>query len=276
MIPIRDENPTSTFPYVTIFLIALNTFIYFFPINIPTRVYTYYKYGVIPALMVTQGNEERYQETWDEMKQEVMRNRPSPAFKSLRQFVSEIAQWKLTKDAIARLDEDGDLKARFELLTLLSALFFHGGFMHFFVNMLFLWIFGNNIEDATGHGKFLLFYFLCGILASIVHIAIFSGSGVPTIGASGAISGVLGAYLLLYPRAEILTLIPIPPFLYPLDLPAYIFLLYWVFVQFISGLPSLGRIGGGVAWFAHIGGFFVGIALIALFKKKGIKFFKQP
>ena len=276
MIPIRDKNPTKTFPYVTIFLIILNILIYFFPTfshnTTVVRLYTYYKHGVIPGLFQAQTNRDKHEEIWQELKTKSLQP-PIPFGKRVRQYQQELFHWKAMETVFRWFEEEGGHKARFELATLFTSMFLHGGILHLLGNMLFLWIFGNNIEDACGHLKFVIFYLSCGLAASFVHLAVSSGSLVPTIGASGAISGILGAYLLLYPKAEILTLVPIYPFMYPIELPAAAFLIYWIALQFISGLPSLGRIGGGVAWFAHIGGFFAGLILIIILKKRQIKFF---
>jgi len=165
------------------------------------------------------------------------------------------------------------LPASFSLIT---SMFLHGGFMHLVGNMLYLWIFGNNIEDAMGHGRFVLFYLLCGVLAALSHALTDTGSEVPMIGASGAISGILGAYLLLYPRAQVLVLIPLGFILQRMYLPAGIVLGMWFLLQLISGSASVGQGGGGVAWFAHIGGFVSGMILIGFFKYRSVKFFNPP
>lgn len=153
-------------------------------------------------------------------------------------------------------------------LTLLTSMFMHGGFMHAGGNMLYLWIFGNNIEDALGHIKFLLFYLLCGFAAHAAQIAVGSGSVIPTIGASGAISGVLAAYLVLYPRARVLTLVFLGFFIRVVQVPAFVLLLFWILMQSFQGFASLGAeqgARGGVAWFEHIGGFAAGLVLIKIF-----------
>jgi len=152
-----------------------------------------------------------------------------------------------------------------------SSMFLHGGLLHIGGNMLFLWIFGNNIEDYLGHFKFLVFYLACGVVATLAHVFTHPYSSLPIVGASGAISGVLGAYFLLFPRARVLTLVPIFFFLYFIEVPAYFFLGVYILFQFLNGLPSLAgdpHTAQGVAWFAHIGGFFSGIALLLIFRKR--------
>jgi membrane associated rhomboid family serine protease len=161
-------------------------------------------------------------------------------------------------------------------LTLLTSMFLHGGLMHLAGNMLYLWIFGNNIEDAMGHVRFVVFYVVCGLAAAMTHALTDPGSTIPMIGASGAISGVLGAYLLLYPRAQILVLVPLGIFTRLMYIPAGWVLGLWFFMQLISGSGSIGRGGGGVAWFAHIGGFIAGMVLIGFFKSPSVRFFNPP
>lgn len=160
-------------------------------------------------------------------------------------------------------------------VTFFTAMFLHGGFFHLGGNMLFLWIFGNNVEDATGHFRFIVFYLVAGLAASWTHVLLNTSSRLPMIGASGAVSGVLGAYLLLYPRARVLTLIPIGFFLQTLLIPAGFFLGLWFLLQFFSGWASLGKQGAGVAWSAHIGGFAAGMALLLLLKKRRVKLFSR-
>jgi len=139
--------------------------------------------------------------------------------------------------------------------------------------MLYLWIFGNNIEDVMGQVRFVIFYVVCGILAALSHAAVDSNSTIPMVGASGAISGVLGAYLMLFPRAQVLVLIPLGVFTRLMYVPAGFVLGLWFVMQLLSGGMSLGREGGGVAFFAHVGGFVAGIALIGLFKRSDVRFF---
>lgn len=152
-----------------------------------------------------------------------------------------------------------------------TSMFLHGGFLHLAGNMLFLWIFGNNIEDYFGHVKFVLFYVACGVAGAMAHILTQGASTVPMIGASGAISGVLGAYFLLFPRAKVLTLFPIIIFFYFIEIPAFIFLGIYILLQLLYALPSLmggSATGPGVAWLAHIGGFAAGIVLLLLLPKR--------
>jgi membrane associated rhomboid family serine protease len=149
----------------------------------------------------------------------------------------------------------------YNILTIFTSMFLHGGILHLGGNMLYLWIFGNNVEDAAGHSRFILFYLFSGVAAALVQCSVDPGSAVPMIGASGAISGILGAYLLLYPRARVKTLIFIFVFITTVDIPAMAFLSLWFFVQIIFSHSQ------GVAWFAHIGGFLFGLATIKLFTR---------
>jgi hypothetical protein len=162
---------------------------------------------------------------------------------------------------------DPALAARFsdlqQALPFLTSMFLHGGLMHILGNMWFLYVFGDNVEDTLGHGRYLLFYLLSGLAAGVAHLLINWGSRIPTIGASGAISGVMGAYLLLHPRARILTLIPIVFFFQFVEVPAFIFLGLWLLMQFFSASLTRGDVGG-VAWWAHIGGFAAGMVVLKL------------
>jgi membrane associated rhomboid family serine protease len=153
-----------------------------------------------------------------------------------------------------------------EGLSALLSMFLHGGWLHILGNMLYLWIFGDNIEDRLGHLRFLLFYLLCGYAATFAHAIFNAASTVPAIGASGAIAGVLGAYLILHPGARIVTLVFLGFFFTTVEVPAIVFLPIWFLIQFFSGVASLGAPGdaGGVAWFAHIGGFVAGPLLLFL------------
>ena len=156
-------------------------------------------------------------------------------------------------------------------LTAITSMFTHGGWFHLIGNMVFLWVFGNNIEDAMGHVKFILFYLLCGIAAAATQTFLRPHSIVPMVGASGAISGVLGAYLLLYPRVRVHTLIILPIYITTVALPAYVMLGYWIVLQLLGGVGSLSELErGGVAFFAHVGGFVAGIVLVRLFVSEDV------
>lgn len=157
------------------------------------------------------------------------------------------------------------------LVPVFTSMFIHGGWLHLIGNMLFLFVFGRSVEDRYGHGGFLLLYFLSGFGAAITHIAFNAGSHVPTIGASGAIAGVLGAYLISFPTARITTLIPLLFFFWTVRLPAVLVLLYWFLIQFVAGFQMLAiesATHGGVAWWAHVGGFLLGMALALILPKR--------
>ncbi|MBI4417332.1 MAG: rhomboid family intramembrane serine protease [Ignavibacteriales bacterium] len=156
------------------------------------------------------------------------------------------------------------------ILPLFTSMFLHAGWLHLGGNMLYLWIFGDNIEDRLGHAGYLGFYALCGLAAGLLHLILDPESTIPTVGASGAISGVLGAYLVMFPKARVLTVIPVFFFLQVAELPALIVLGFWFVIQFLNGLVSLGydTAGmGGVAWWAHVGGFVAGVVLIVPMRK---------
>jgi membrane associated rhomboid family serine protease len=168
-----------------------------------------------------------------------------------------VSQWGIVPDRIQQ-----------NLPSLFTSMFLHGGWMHLIGNMLYLWVFGRNIEDLIGGGRFLALYLVCGLAAAVVHVIFNPYSRMPTIGASGAIAGVMGAYLIKFPRARIITLVPIFFFFTTVELPAAILLVFWFAIQFFWGFGSLGESnysGGGTAWFAHIGGFIAGMLLIRLF-----------
>ena len=168
-----------------------------------------------------------------------------------------VKTWGIVPDAISG-----------HLYTLLTSMFLHGGWLHLLGNMLFLWVFGRNVEDLIGSGRFVWFYLGCGLVAGVVQVIANSSSPLPTVGASGAIAGVMGAYLIKFPRARIVTLIPIVIFITTMEIPAAFLLLWWFAIQFVSGIGSLAETdytGGGVAWFAHVGGFIAGMLLIRAF-----------
>src|SRR5215469_2854443 len=169
-----------------------------------------------------------------------------------------VEQWGLVPD-------------RLHLSALFTSMFLHGGWMHVLGNMLFLWVFGRNVEDLLGSARFLVFYLVCGLAAALTQILTNLYSPVPTIGASGAIAGVMGAYLVKFPRARIVTLLPIFFFFTTMEIPAALLLLFWFGMQFLSGIGSLTETdysGGGVAFFAHIGGFVAGMLLVKLFPER--------
>jgi len=157
------------------------------------------------------------------------------------------------------------------VVSLLTSMFLHGGFMHLFGNLLFLWVLGDNVEDALGHKRFIIFYLACGFIAALAHAIAEPTSQLPMIGASGAISGVIGAYLMVHPKARIKTLVGY----LILSLPAWVVLGLWIGLQFFSASAATGSEGGGVAWWAHIGGFIAGAILIVPMRRKGLALFDR-
>jgi membrane associated rhomboid family serine protease len=155
-----------------------------------------------------------------------------------------------------------------QYLHVLTSMFLHGGWMHLIGNMWFLWLFGNNVEDSMTRPRFIAFYLLCGLGAAVAQVMADPVSPIPMVGASGAISGVMGAYLVLYPRARVYTLLPLGFFITTVALPAWGMLLYWMAIQVFGGLAqTVAEEGGGVAFWAHVGGFLAGVALIKVFAK---------
>lgn len=164
-----------------------------------------------------------------------------------------------------------DIPSLGQVTTIFTSMFLHGGWLHLISNLLALYIFGDNIEDRIGHRRYLVFYLVCGLIAALIHIAFNSNSPVPTIGASGAISGVLGAYFILYPGARVITLIPL--FILPwfVEIPAVFYLGFWFLSQLFNGALSIAvgaQTYGGVAWWAHAGGFLAGLLLVGLFQQR--------
>ena len=164
----------------------------------------------------------------------------------------------------------GLVPAFFSVIKVFTSMFVHGGFVHLAGNMLFLWIFGDNVEDRLGHVRFLMFYLMCGFAAAVSQAVLNPGSLVPMVGASGAIAGVMGAYLVLYPRSRVLMLFPFPPILF--ELPAVFFLVMWFLVQFLNGVNQLpiferNAISGGVAFWAHVAGFVAGVLLVVVMRR---------
>ncbi len=151
-------------------------------------------------------------------------------------------------------------------LTPVSSMFLHGGWFHLIGNMWFLWVFGNNVEDSMGHIRFVVFYVLCGLAAAALQVAVNPASRIPMVGASGAIGGVMGAYIVLYPRVRVHMLVFLGFFVTTIAVPAFVMLGYWFLLQLLGGIPSLAGDGGGVAFWAHVGGFAAGAGLIVMFR----------
>ena len=182
-----------------------------------------------------------------------------------KEFQQAVVKWGAIPFEITHGEELTPELAFSVPLSLFSSMFMHGGFFHLAGNMLYLWIFGDNVEDKLGHIKFFIFYILCGLIATLTHILTTPNSQIPMVGASGAIAGVLGAYMIRFPGARILTLIFFGWFIRMTRISALFVLGFWFILQLLYGLPSLGSVGGGVAWFAHVGGFLTGIFLFKFF-----------
>ncbi len=218
MIPFKDDNPTSRFPFFTILIIALNCLVFIVELVHPGGMhYLLYSYGVIPRNILSFGDTQ-----------------PVPP-----------------------------------VVTVFTSMFLHGGLLHIGGNMLYLWIFGNNVEDRLGHLRFLLFYLVSGAIAAYAHSISSPSSPIPMVGASGAVAGILGAYLLLYPHARVHTLIFFGFFIQVIRVPAIVVIGFWGIIQILNGILSKGVVSqGGVAWFAHIGGFLFGLLTIRLWLPK--------
>ena len=270
MLPLKDNNPTAQFPVITVALIVINVAVFIWQLNFPTdKDLDQVGFGAIDQSSLEYGAIP-YRITHTDSRDCVIGGVPN----SQNQLEAGVV-CPGTKDfdravAIGRGDPQAvpipiDQAPWWE--TLFTSMFMHGGFLHIAGNMLFLWVFGNNIEDRLGRVKFLLFYVLAGLIAVYTQALIDSGSTAPTIGASGAIAGVLGAYALLFPKARVLTLIFIIFFVTLVEIPALILLAIWFILQFV---PALGQVavqtggGEGVAYFAHVGGFLFGLAVAAI------------
>ena len=221
MIPLRDTNPRTTFPWVTVLIIVANCLVFFREeIATPEQMELLMgAYALIPAR--------------------------TTAFFS-----------------------DASIPLSQAILPFFTSMFLHGGWLHLIGNMWFLWIFGDNVEDRVGHLRYVVLYLASGLAGAAAHVLFSAHSTLPTVGASGAIAGVMGAYLITFPSARILTLIPFF-FFFTIELRAYVILLYWLLIQFFYGAASLGATEagqGGVAWFAHVGGFAMGIPLMLLLR----------
>jgi len=240
MIPLYDNIPSRTVPVVNYTLIAVTSLMFLMQLTAP-RDQWIERLGMVPVRVWNPGK-----------RVEVIQQTPVHTPFGLR-----IVE-RSTKISAAIVPE---------WLTILTCIFLHGGWMHVIGNMWFLYIFGDNVEDCLGHVGYLLFYLCCGVLASFAHLATSASSAIPTIGASGAVAGVMGAYFLLYPRATVLSLIPIFFFFYTVVLPAPLFLGVWFLIQFFQGTLSISSMqAGGVAWWAHIGGFLAGMLVAATLK----------
>lgn len=162
------------------------------------------------------------------------------------------------------------------LINFITATFIHGGWVHVIGNMLFLWVFGDNVEDRLGHFKYLLFYLLAGIAGGVVHVITNPASTIPVVGASGAVAGVLGAYIIAFPRSRILALVPIIIIFTLMEIPAVIFIALWFFIQLFNGVASLGGAANPVAWWAHVGGFLMGMLLIKMMAPRVVRGYYRP
>ena len=217
MIPLKDDNPTRTFPIINIALILVNVVVFLYQVTLPPHAYQAF-------LMANATVPMRI-----------------PAF---------LAGYLVFKTAF---------------YPMFTSMFLHGGLMHLLGNMLFLYIFGDNVEDSFGHIPYLIFYIFCGIGSGLVHVLFNLHSSLPAIGASGAISGVMGAYAVLFPRAKVLMLF----FIFLIPIPAVFVLGYWFVLQFLSGIGQFGASAtGGVAWWAHVGGFLMGMSVALMVKRR--------
>jgi membrane associated rhomboid family serine protease len=184
-------------------------------------------------------------------------------------FLIEISQPPYLQGAF--LERYALVPDHFHVSALVTSMFLHGGWLHLIGNMWFLWVFGGHVEEAVGGPKYIVFYLVSGIVSALIQLGVNLGSPIPTLGASGAIAGVMGGFMLLYPRARVVTLVFIIIFITTIELPAAFMLLYWFAIQLLSGLQSVRSFtdSGGVAWFAHVGGFLAGLVLIRVFAGTG-------
>ena len=233
MIPYRDENETLRTPVITLILIGLNVLVWLFAQGagtVPKLPSSVCNFGLIAGELTGKAT-------------------PGSGF-------------PMGEDLVCVID------AGPQYLHLITSMFLHGSWMHLIGNMWFLWIFGNNVEDVMGRIRFVLFYVISGLAAAGLQVAITPSSAIPMVGASGAISGVMGAYLFLFPKVRVFAFVPLGFVMTSVALPAWTMLVYWMLLQTVSGVVDLGRSGGGgVAFWAHIGGFVAGLALIKLFAK---------
>lgn len=241
MIPLRDNIPSRTTPWINYGIIGLCSFVFFIQLQ-DQQSGLVERYGMIPVRVA---HPDRPVEL---IEPTLVRTPFGPAIQEVKRTVADsgVAPWQ----------------------TLLTCVFLHGSWMHIIGNMWMLWIFGDNVEDRMGHWWYLMFYLFCGVAASAAHMLVDTSSAIPTIGASGAIAGVMGAYMVLYPRAQVLSLFPIFFFIQIVVLPAPVFLGLWFLLQFFQGTFAVISVqSGGVAWWAHIGGFVTGFAAAWLLKR---------
>jgi membrane associated rhomboid family serine protease len=267
VIPLKDNIPTERFPIVTVALIALNIAVFVWQLGFPSdrdldRIgfsgidQSAIEYGAIPHRITHPGKDECFIGA-------VGRRGGVAEPGIVCQGTKELDEAKAEGPAPIPVDQAA------WWVTLFTSMFMHGGILHILGNMLFLWVFGNNIEDSMGRLKFVLFYLLAGLVAVYAQAALDTSSTVPTIGASGAVAGVLGAYALLHPGARVLTLLIVIFFVTLVEIPALVLLGLWFLLQFLPAVgqvatPELGG-GEGVAYLAHVGGFLFGLAAIKLF-----------
>ena len=233
MFPIRDDNPQILTPYATFLIVALNIAAWVLLQGMgsdPALAGSVCKFGLIPG--------------------------------ELTQMVPAGTRLPIGPESVCVLSDSGSWH------TTITSMFMHGGWMHIIGNMCFLWIFGGNVEDAMGPARFAAFYLLCGLAATTIQVASNPDSAVPMVGASGAIGGVMGAYVLLYPRVHVHMLFIFVIYVTTFAVPAFLMLGYWFLVQVLSGVASYGAEGGGVAFWAHIGGFVAGGILMFIFRDR--------
>ena len=231
MIPLRDDNPHFLTPYVTVGIIALNAFAWLALQGLgtePALARSVCTLGLIPGALL------RTLELGTRI----------PVGTHTYCIITDAANWT----------------------SMLSHMFLHGSWMHLIGNMWFLWIFGNNVEDSMGHGRFVVFYLLCGLAAAVLQMASDPALGIPMVGAAGAIGGVMGAYVVLYPRVNVHMLFWFGFYVTTFAIPAIWMLGYWFLIQFLGGVISIGAQGGGVAFWAHVGGFVAGAILVLGFR----------
>lgn len=232
MFPYKDDNPTLTTPVVTFLLIGLNVLVW--------------------VLVQGMGTEPRL----------------TASVCELGLIPGELLHRLAPGTPIGAGEAACAVEATPNWITPISSMFMHGGWLHLLGNMWFLWVFGNNVEDSMGKARYLVFYLLCGIAAAATQVAVNPSSAIPMVGASGAISGVMGAYIVLYPRVRVHMLVFLGIFMTTITVPAYLMLGYWFLLQVIGGVPALARESGGVAFWAHTGGFVAGALLQFVFRDR--------